>query len=205
MVILSLLFLNSNKRLQHKKVEVKKIKIILSILATMLTISIVIRIALVMSPTMFMLLNFAGLPRLNLMHVTHKPVHKNQQEEIKFIFDVAKCDKIFDELHKAGSINMSHTIPPLDELEQKAYCRHNSFSHATNDCNIFRRLVQSAINEGQLSLKEIQGDKNPFPVSTIDLQNSKVLIRPEQAEAAKGKNVVIGKKLTITTDEKILS
>jgi hypothetical protein len=48
-------------------------------------------------------------------------------------------------------------------------------------------------------------DKNPFPVNTIDLQNSKVLIRPEQAEAAKGKNVVISKKCTITADEKILS
>jgi hypothetical protein len=46
-----------------------------------------------------------------------KPVHKNQQEEIKFTFDVAKCDKIFDELHKVCCIKMSHTIPPLDELK----------------------------------------------------------------------------------------
>jgi hypothetical protein len=87
---------------------------------------------------------------------------------------------------------MSHTIPPLDELKRKAYCRwHNSFSLATNNCNVFHRQVQSVINEGRLSLKEMQVDKKPFPVSTIDLQNSKVLIRPEQAEAAKGKNVVI--------------
>jgi hypothetical protein len=35
------------------------------------------------------------------MPVTLKLVHKNRQEEIKFTFDVAKCDKIFDELHKA--------------------------------------------------------------------------------------------------------
>jgi hypothetical protein len=64
---------------------------------------------------------------------------KNWQEEIKFIFDVAKCDKIFDELHKSGCIKKSHTIPPLDELKWKAYCRwHNSFSHATIDCNVFR-------------------------------------------------------------------
>jgi hypothetical protein len=109
-----------------------------------------------------------------------KPVHKNRQKEIKFTFDVAKCDKIFDELDKAGSIKMSYTIPPLDELKRKAYCRwHNSFSHTTNDCNVFRRQVQSAINEGQLSLKKMQVDKNPFSVSTIDLQNSKVPIRPE--------------------------
>jgi hypothetical protein len=63
MVIHSLLFLNSNRRLWHKKAGVKKIKIILSILATMLTMSIVILIFLVTSPTMFMLLNFVGLPR----------------------------------------------------------------------------------------------------------------------------------------------
>jgi hypothetical protein len=70
MVILSLLFLNSNKRLRHKKAEVKKIKIILSILTIILTMPIVIPMALAMSPMMFMLLNFASLPRLNLMLVT---------------------------------------------------------------------------------------------------------------------------------------
>jgi hypothetical protein len=75
-----------------------------------------------------------------------KSVHKNHQEEIKFTFDVAKFDKIFDELHKAGCIK---TIPPLDDLNWKAYCRwHNSFSHATNDCNVFHRQVQLIINEG---------------------------------------------------------
>jgi hypothetical protein len=51
----------------------------------------------------------------------------------------------------------------------------------------------------------MQVDKNPFPVNTIGLQNSKVLIQLEQAEAVKSKNVVIVKKFTITTDEKILS
>jgi hypothetical protein len=70
MTILSLLFLNSNKRLRHKKARVKKIKIILSILAAMLTMSTMIPIALVTSRVIFMQLNFAGLPRLNLMLVT---------------------------------------------------------------------------------------------------------------------------------------
>jgi hypothetical protein len=37
------------------------------------------------------------------------------------------------------------------------------------------------------------------------LQNFKVLIQSEQAEAAKGKNVVIDEKCTITVDEKIFS
>jgi hypothetical protein len=29
-----------------------------------------------------------------------KPIHKNQQEEMKFTFDVSKCDCIFDEMSK---------------------------------------------------------------------------------------------------------
>jgi hypothetical protein len=38
-------------------------------------------------------------------------------------------------------------------------------------------------------------------VNTIDLQNSKVLIRLELAEMAKGKIVVLGENCTITADE----
>jgi hypothetical protein len=51
----------------------------------------------------------------------------------------------------------------------------------------------------------MQVDKNPFLVHTIDLQNSKVLICLEQAEAAEGKNLIIGEKRVITADEKVLS
>ena len=39
----------------------------------------------------------------------------------------------------------------------------------------------------------MQIDNNTFPVHTFELHNSKVLIRPNQAESTKGKNVVIGK------------
>jgi hypothetical protein len=48
-------------------------------------------------------------------------------------------------------------------------------------------------------------DKNPFLINTIDLQNFKVLVQPEQAEATRSKNVIIGEKCTITVDEKVLS
>jgi hypothetical protein len=51
----------------------------------------------------------------------------------------------------------------------------------------------------------MQVDKNPFPVNIIDLQNSNVLIRPEQAKTAQGKNMVISEKRTITVNEKVLS
>jgi hypothetical protein len=69
MVIHLLLSHNSNKRLRHKKTKVKRVKIILSILTAMLIMFIVIPIVLAMSLMMFMLLNFVGLPRLNLILV----------------------------------------------------------------------------------------------------------------------------------------
>jgi hypothetical protein len=69
-------------------------------------------------------------------------IHKNRQDDIKYTFDIAKCDEIFDELHKGDYIKISHTLPPLEDLKRRAYCKcHNSYSHATNDCNIFRRQV----------------------------------------------------------------
>jgi hypothetical protein len=57
---------------------------------------------------------------------------------------------------------------------------------------VFRRQIQSAINEGHLMLHEMQVDKQPFPINTMELQQPKVLVRPHQAEATKGKNVMVG-------------
>ena len=75
-----------------------------------------------------------------------KPIPKNRQEQAHFTFDVSKCDRIFDELLRSGNIKLSHVIPSLEELKQHAYCKwHNTFSHATNDCNIFHRKIQSPL------------------------------------------------------------
>jgi hypothetical protein len=46
-----------------------------------------------------------------------KTTTKGRQEELKFNFDVSKCDHIFDELLKLGNIKISHTMPPLDEIK----------------------------------------------------------------------------------------
>jgi hypothetical protein len=74
-------------------------------------------------------------------------------------------------------------MPPLNEIKRRAYCKfHNSYSHATNDCNVFRRQIQSAFNEGRLMLHEMQVDKQPFHVNTMELQQPKVLVWPRQAE-----------------------
>jgi hypothetical protein len=105
-------------------------------------------------------------------------VQKNRQEEVEFTFNIAKCDKIFDELLKSGNIKITHIIPPTDELERQAYCKwHNSFSHATNDCNVFHRQVQLTINEDRLSFQEMQVDKQPFSINVIDLNDKRVFVR----------------------------
>ena len=69
-----------------------------------------------------------------------------------------------------GYIKLSHAIPPLEELKWHPYCKwHNSFSHATNDCNVFMRQIQSAVNEGRLVVPQMQIDNNPFPMDTVEL------------------------------------
>jgi hypothetical protein len=96
-------------------------------------------------------------------------IHKNRQEDIKIAFDPAKCHIIFDELLTNGYIKLFHAIPSLEELKRRAYCKwHNSFSHAINDCYIFRWQVQSVVNEGRLSLTEMQVNKVPFLANILE-------------------------------------
>jgi hypothetical protein len=86
-------------------------------------------------------------------------------------------------------------MPPLDELKRRAYRKyHHSYSHATNDCNVFCRKIESATNEGHMVLLEKQFNKHPFPINTMELQQPKVLVQPHQVEATKEKNVVVGEE-----------
>ena len=55
-----------------------------------------------------------------------------------------------------------------------------------------------------MTFSEIKVDKAPSPVHTIDLNNAKMLIRPEQAEGAKGKNVMIDETRLKNDDDRIL-
>ena len=92
---------------------------------------------------------------------------------------------------------MSHVIPLLDKLKRRAYCKfHNTFSHATNDCNVLRRQIQPAVNEGRIIVPQMKVDQNPFPahIHMLELSNPKVLIRPNQAESANWKNIIVGEE-----------
>jgi hypothetical protein len=70
-----------------------------------------------------------------------KLTSKSRQDEIRYTFDITKCVRIFDYLLQEKQIKLpsNHVIPPLEELKNHAYCKwHNSYSHATNNCNVFR-------------------------------------------------------------------
>jgi hypothetical protein len=48
----------------------------------------------------------------------------------------------------------------------------------------------------------MQVDNDPFLINIIDLQGAKVLVRPEQAESTKGKNVIISEEMSKSCEDK---
>jgi len=61
---------------------------------------------------------------------------------------------------------------------------------------VLRRQIQSAVNEGRIIVPQMKMDQNSFPAHThmLELNNPKVLIRPNQAESEKGKNIIVGEE-----------
>jgi hypothetical protein len=120
---------------------------------------------------------------------------------MRYTFDVSKCDLLFDLLHWGGVIWLTegHVIPSIDILAKKTYCKwHNSYTHTTNKCNYFWWQVQSVINDVRLTLGDggkMKLDTNLLPLSMVELEHKKILVRTDQAETTKGKNVVISNDL----------
>jgi hypothetical protein len=68
--------------------------------------------------------------------------NEGRRDEIRYAFDVSKCDRLFDLLLRGGVIWLTegHVIPSADILAKKTYCKwHDSYTHTTNKCNYFRR------------------------------------------------------------------
>jgi hypothetical protein len=81
----------------------------------------------------------------------------------------------------------------MDELKRCAYYKwYNSFSHGTNDYNIFQRQIQISINEGWLSFQKMQIDRQPFLVNTLELTYKKVLVWLDVGDKYRGKSIIIG-------------
>jgi hypothetical protein len=69
-----------------------------------------------------------------------KPASKSWQDEVCYTFNVAKCDRIFDYLVQEKQIKLpsNHVISLEEQLKKHVHCKwYNSYSHATNDCNVF--------------------------------------------------------------------
>jgi hypothetical protein len=69
----------------------------------------------------------------------------------------------------------------------------------TNECNYFHRLVQSALNDGRLTMGDrarMKLDTNPFLVGMVNLEEKEVLVRSDQAGTTTGKNVIVSNDLS---------
>jgi hypothetical protein len=110
-----------------------------------------------------------------------------KRDEVKFTFDVTKCDKLFDVLlqNKVIRLSENHVVPSVAQLAKGKYCKwHETFSHTTNKCNYFHRQVQAVLNDGRLTLGDghhMKLDTDPFPanVNTVNFEEVKVLVHPE--------------------------
>jgi hypothetical protein len=64
--------------------------------------------------------------------------NRGRMEEMRYTFDVSKCDHLFDLLLRGGVIRLTegHVISNTDILVKKTYCKwHDSYTHTTNECN----------------------------------------------------------------------
>ena len=76
---------------------------------------------------------------------------KSSRKDKRYDFDITKANKTFDLLVREKQIQLpaGHVIPSVEELGRRKYCKwHNSGSHTTNDCKVFRQQIQSAIEQG---------------------------------------------------------
>jgi hypothetical protein len=82
-------------------------------------------------------------------------------------------------------------IPPIEEFKRRVYYKcHGSFFHNTNDCSVFRRQIQSAINEGRLRFQEMKIDRQLVSVNALEPTCKKVLVR--SCTTDKSKNIISG-------------
>jgi hypothetical protein len=83
---------------------------------------------------------------------TLKLTHRKWQDDIKYTFELAKCDKIFHELHKGGYIKFSHTLPSLEELSHPSSRKLNQSLHTCAQDVQITRTANNMVNRYNISL-----------------------------------------------------
>ena len=90
-------------------------------------------------------------------------------------------------------------IPSPRDLEKQEYCKwHNCFDHSTSNCNIFRQIVQSAIDKGRLSFSE---SKRNDQFAEIGHNGEMLSNRLLQADSCKIEEWVVDKTYSMPSEE----
>jgi hypothetical protein len=91
------------------------------------------------------------------------------------------------------------------------YCKwHNATSHDTNDCQIFRQQIQSAIEQGRLKFetptkaeKPMKIDQHPFPTNIVEVSSKDTSrVKLLTSDSAQNKGVVDPKVQVTVVDVK---
>ena len=100
----------------------------------------------------------------------------------------------------------NHVMLPPDQLKNKKFYKfHNTTSHSTNECRIFRQHIQRAIQQGRLKFdtpQKMKVDDNPFSgnQNMVDARlikgKTKVLTSTKSREAG-----TVDPKMQILADE----
>jgi hypothetical protein len=95
-------------------------------------------------------------------------------------------------------------IPSAAELKKIQYCKwHNTTSHSTNECKVFRQQLQSAIESRRIKFgnfktqKPMKIDQHSFPANMLDAKGKTKVLTSEAAE----KSTSVDPQHRITTDD----
>ena len=114
---------------------------------------------------------------------------KESAKKLKYTLDFIFYDHVFDILLKNNFIRIidHNALPSIQNLEELTYCKwHNSSDHNTSDCNVFRRVIQSAIHKGRLRFFEAQ---HIDQLDSIGLDGKQVLNRLALADSLKAQSL----------------
>ena len=70
-----------------------------------------------------------------------------------YTFDLNLVDQIFDAFYAEKLIRLDngHKMPKAEDLKGKEFCKwHSSWRYSTNNCIIFRNVIQESIDKGLL-------------------------------------------------------
>lgn len=89
-------------------------------------------------------------------------------QERVYTFDITQQEAIFDHLNADGRIKFrkGYKPPSPPEMAGKEYCKyHCSWTHSTNECIVFRNMIQAALDKGDMRIDDAtQVETHPFPL-----------------------------------------